>query len=44
LMEPDELQLLESIYARYESDALFREQVDESVRKILRLKVCLNLM
>ncbi len=44
LMEPDELQLLDSVYAKYSSDDLFKAQVDESVRKILRLKVCLSLL
>ena len=44
LMEPDELGLLESVYIKYRSDPNFRKQVDASVRKIIRLKVCLNLI
>jgi len=44
LMEPDEMALLESIYEQYQSDDVFKAQVNESVKKILRLKVCLNLI
>lgn len=44
LMEPDEIRLLEAIFAKYNEDEDFKEQVDNSVRKIIRLKVCLNLM
>jgi beta-N-acetylhexosaminidase len=44
LMEPNETKLLEAIYAKYKVDKDFKEQVDSSVRKIIRLKVCLNLM
>jgi len=44
LMEPNEIKLLESIYDLYTSDDQFRKQVDTSVKKILRLKACLNLL
>jgi beta-N-acetylhexosaminidase len=44
LMEPDELGLLRDAVALYEQDDDFRDQVDHSVRKILRLKLCLNLL
>ena len=44
LMEPKELQLLDDIYELYQIDEGFKLQVDSSVRKILRLKVCLNLL
>ncbi len=44
LMEPDELKLLELAIDKYHNDVEFRKQIDESVRKILRLKVCLNLI
>ncbi len=44
LMEPDESKLLEDIYHKYSSDIVFKNQIDQSVKKILRLKVCLNLI
>jgi beta-N-acetylhexosaminidase len=44
LMEPNESGLLEAIYARYQIDKEFKLQVDDSIRKILRLKICLNLI
>jgi beta-N-acetylhexosaminidase len=44
LMEPNEMQLLEDIYNLYQRNPDFRQQVDTSVQKILRLKVCLNLI
>lgn len=43
LMEPNELALLDLATAKYTSDQSFRVQIDESVKRILRLKVCLNL-
>ncbi|MCG8306087.1 MAG: glycoside hydrolase family 3 protein [Cytophagales bacterium] len=42
LMEPDEMKLVEDILRSYRDDLLFKSQIDNSVRKILRLKVCLN--
>lgn len=44
LMEPNETTLLADIHAKYLVDASFSAQVDQSVRKILRLKACLNLL
>jgi beta-N-acetylhexosaminidase len=43
LMEPNELQLLDLAVAKYAENQAFRRQVDESVKRILRLKLCLNL-
>lgn len=42
LMEPNEVKLLEDIYIKYSADEAFKNQIDQSVRKILRLKACLN--
>jgi len=44
LMEPDEQKLLDSVYKKYMENQAFRDQVDQSVRKVLRLKACLNLL
>jgi beta-N-acetylhexosaminidase len=44
LMEPNERQLLEDIHDLYQLDLEFREQVDISVKKILRLKLCVNVV
>jgi beta-N-acetylhexosaminidase len=44
LMEPDESGLLEDIDVEYGRNTTFKEQVDHSVKKILRLKYCLNLV
>ncbi len=44
LMEPNETELLEQMYSKYQEDDSFKNQVDQSVRKILRLKACLNLL
>jgi len=44
LMEPDEQKLLDSVYKKYMENQAFRNQVDQSVRKVLRLKACLNLL
>jgi beta-N-acetylhexosaminidase len=44
LMEPAEAKLLEAIYSKYQDEEDFKNQVDDSVRKIIRLKICLNLM
>lgn len=44
LMEPNEEQLHKEMLARYREDPTFRAQIDQSVKKILRLKVCLNLV
>lgn len=44
LMEPNETKLLDLTLEKYKNDEIFRSRVDESVKKILRLKVCLNLI
>lgn len=44
LMPSDEGKLLDSIKKEMEKDSKFREQVYESVKKIIRLKLCLGLM
>lgn len=44
LMEPNEIKLLEDIFIKYNNYVAFKNQIDQSVRKILRLKVCLNLI
>ncbi len=44
LMEPDEKKLHSLILEKYRSDNQFHKQVDASVRKIIRLKICLNLI
>lgn len=44
LMEPNEIKLQEDIYEKYIEDEEFKDQVDHSVKKILRLKICLNLL
>jgi len=44
LMEPNELKLLDDIHQIYTTNSEFKSQVDASVRKILRLKLCLNLI
>ena len=44
LMEPDEAKLHRQILQRYQTDGQFRAKVDASVRKVLRLKICLNLL
>lgn len=44
LMEPNEPQLLEDIYLKYRSNKDFKNQIDHSVRKILRLKICQNII
>ena len=44
LMEPKELLLIDDIYERYQRDSEFKLRVDASVRKILRLKICLDLL
>ncbi|MDZ7607102.1 MAG: glycoside hydrolase family 3 N-terminal domain-containing protein [Cyclobacteriaceae bacterium] len=43
LMEPNELLLLDLAAAKYAENPAFRQQIDESVKRILRLKMCLNL-
>ena len=43
LMEPNESKLVESVYEAYINNETFKNQIDTSVRKILRLKACLNL-
>ena len=43
LMEPNELQLHEDMKSLYMQDESFKAQVDASVRKIIRLKICLGL-
>ena len=44
LMEPNEIKLLEVIYRKYMENEPFKNQIDQSVKKILRLKVCLDLI
>jgi beta-N-acetylhexosaminidase len=44
LMEPDESGLINNIYTEYQQSSDFQAQVDQSVKKILRLKYCLNLV
>jgi beta-N-acetylhexosaminidase len=44
LMEPNETKLLEDIYYKYKENKAFQNQIDQSVKKILRLKICLNLI
>lgn len=44
LMEPQELILLDDIYTLYQNNTDFKKQVGASVKKILKLKVCLNLL
>ncbi|NJN28572.1 MAG: glycoside hydrolase family 3 protein [Cyclobacteriaceae bacterium] len=44
LMEPDEYQLMADIYEKYNTNRAFQEQIDLSVKKILRLKACLNMI
>jgi beta-N-acetylhexosaminidase len=44
LMEPKELLLIDDIYELYQRDSEFKLRVDASVRKILRLKICLDLL
>lgn len=43
LMPPDETGTLESIMAEMRSDAAFRDQIHESVKRIIRLKLCLGM-
>ena len=44
LMEPNEIKLLEDVYKKYVGNETFKNQIDQSVKKIMRLKVCLNLI
>lgn len=44
LMPVNEEKDLQSILAKFKSDEAFRKQVEESVKKIIRAKVCLNLI
>ncbi len=44
LMEPDEAKLYDLIMKKYRSDKQFREQINASAKKIIRLKICLNLL
>ncbi len=44
LMEPNELKLLDDIHQLYNTNEEFKSQVDASVKKILRLKICLNII
>jgi len=44
LMEPDEIKLFDAIYQKYMNDDAFKKQVDQSVKKIIRLKICLNII
>ena len=44
LMEPNESKLIDLVHKKYLENEDFKNQIDQSVRKILRLKVCLNLL
>lgn len=44
LMEPNEGEFLQQIYAKYQAVPAFRDQINQSVRKIIRLKICLGLL
>lgn len=44
LMEPKEIKLQEDVYKKYMENEAFKSQIDQSVRKILRLKACLNII
>jgi len=44
LMEPNEMRLIENVHAKYIENPSFRNQIDQSVKKVLRLKACLNLL
>ena len=44
LMEPNEIKLLEDMYKKYMNNKAFKIQIDQSVKKILRLKICLNII
>ncbi len=43
LMEPNELALLDLAVKKYNENPSFHQQVDDSVKRILRLKACLGL-
>jgi beta-N-acetylhexosaminidase len=44
LMPPNETALLKEMQAEYEQNEAFRSQIDESIKRILRLKICLGLI
>jgi beta-N-acetylhexosaminidase len=44
LMEPNDIKLHKSIMEKYNANPIFKSQVDQSVKKILRLKICLNII
>lgn len=44
LMEPNEFKIQEAALQKYQENAEFKGQIDESVKKILRLKICLNVL
>lgn len=44
LMEPNEDNLIELVRKKYNENVDFKNQVDASVKKILKLKICLNLL
>lgn len=44
LMEPNEFKIQEAALKKYQEDAAFKNQIDESVKKILRLKACLKVL
>ena len=44
LMPPNEKQLLNDIHSEYTASDSFKNQIDESVKKIIRLKICLGLL
>ena len=44
LMEPNDVELHKNILEKYNSNPVFKSQIDQSVKKILRLKFCLNII
>ncbi len=44
LMPSDENQLMGSILNKYNSNSAFKEQINESVKKIIKVKLCLGLL
>ena len=44
LMEPNEIKLLDGVYKKYMVNEKFQDRVNQSVKKILRLKACLGIL
>ncbi len=44
LMEPDEINLMEIVHRKYLENEAFKNQIDASVKKIIKLKICLGLI